>query len=146
MPLTGEYEPSPVDWSRKQAEEYERSGGTRATTLRGKPVVVITMRGAKSGKLRKVPLMRVEHGGMYAIVASAGGDPKHPVWYNNVVANPQVELQDGPNKKDMVARELSGEERAEWWERCVEAWPDYAMYQTKTDREIPVFLLEPISN
>jgi deazaflavin-dependent oxidoreductase (nitroreductase family) len=104
------------------------------------------MRGAKTDKLRKIPLMRVEHGGMYAIVASAGGDPKHPVWYNNVVANPQVELQDGPNKKDMVARELSGEERAEWWERCVEAWPDYAVYQTKTDREIPVFLLEPISN
>lgn len=146
MPLTGEYEPSPVDWSREQVEEYESSGGTRGTTLRGKPVVVVTMRGAKSGNLRKIPLMRVEHGGSYAIVASAGGNPKHPVWYYNVRENPEVELQDGPSKKDMFARELSGDERTEWWERCVEAWPDYAKYQTKTDREIPVFLLEPISN
>src|SRR5215207_8578075 len=101
MPLTGEYEPSPVDWSREQVEEYENSGGTRGTTLRGKPVVVVTMRGAKSGNLRKIPVMRVEHGGSYAIVASAGGNPKHPVWYYNVRENPEVELQDGPSKKDM---------------------------------------------
>jgi deazaflavin-dependent oxidoreductase (nitroreductase family) len=146
MPLTGEYEPSPVAWAREQAELFESSNGAQANTLRGKPIVVVTMRGAKSGKLRKVPLMRVEHGGTYAIVASAGGDPEHPVWYNNLVANSEVELQDGAVKKDMVAREISGDEKAEWWERCVAAWPDYAVYQTKTDREIPVFLLEPISN
>jgi deazaflavin-dependent oxidoreductase (nitroreductase family) len=144
MPLTGEYEPSPAQWVRDQVEEYERSGGTSGTTLRGMPVILLTTVGAKSGKLRKVPLMRVEHDGRYAAVASLGGAPQHPVWYHNVLANPRVELQDGPRKQDMTARELTGEEKAEWWERCVAAFPDYADYQEKTDREIPVFLIEPV--
>ena len=142
MPLEGEYEPSPTDWARKQAELYESSGGTAGTTIQGKPVVVLTTIGNKSGKLRKTPLMRVEHDGRYAVVASLGGAPQHPVWYHNVVANPQVELQDGPQKWDMVAREVTGEEKALWWKRAVEVWPDYAEYQKKTDREIPVFVLE----
>jgi F420H(2)-dependent quinone reductase len=145
MPLQGEYEPSPSDWAREQVELYESSGGTQGTTLRGMPVVVMTTVGAKTGKLRKTPVMRVEHEGSYAAVASLGGAPKHPVWYHNLVANPQLELQDGPVKKDMVAREVTGEEKATWWARAVEAYPDYADYQTKTDREIPVFVLEPVS-
>jgi F420H(2)-dependent quinone reductase len=142
MPLTGEYEPSAEDWVRKQVELYERSGGTRGTTLRGMPVIVLTMRGAQSGKLRKVPVMRVEHHGRYAVVASNGGAAQHPVWYRNLVANSHVELQDGPVLQDMVARELHGAERAAWWERAVAAFPDYAAYQQRTDRLIPVFLLE----
>jgi deazaflavin-dependent oxidoreductase (nitroreductase family) len=143
MPLEGEYEPSPSDWARKQAETYERSGGERGNTMRGVPVVVVTSRGARTGKLRKTPLMRVEHEGRYAAVASLGGAPKHPVWYYNLKAHPEVELQDGAQPRDMVARELDGDERAEWWDRAVEVWPDYATYQTRTDRVIPVFLLEP---
>jgi deazaflavin-dependent oxidoreductase (nitroreductase family) len=143
MPLQGEYEPSTSEWVRKQVEEYESSGGTRGTTMRGVPVVVITSVGASSGKLRKNPVMRVEHDGRYAAVASKGGAPEHPAWYRNLVDHPQVELQDGPNKGDYVARELSGEEREEWWRRAVEVWPDYDEYQTKTDRQIPVFVLEP---
>lgn len=143
MPLQGEYEPSSAKWVRDQVEEYESSGGTRGTMLRGVPVVVITSRGASSGKLRKNPVMRVEHDGAYAAVASKGGAPAHPAWYRNLVEHPEVELQDGPNKGDYVARELSGEEREAWWTRAVEVWPDYAEYQTKTDRQIPVFLLEP---
>jgi F420H(2)-dependent quinone reductase len=145
MPLDGEYEPSPAQWVRDQVELYERSGGTEGTTLRGMPVVILTTRGARSGKLRKTPLMRVEHDGRYAVVASLGGAPKHPVWYHNVLADPNVELQDGPVRRDMKARELSGEERAVWWDHAVAAFPDYADYQRKTDREIPVFLLEPTS-
>jgi deazaflavin-dependent oxidoreductase (nitroreductase family) len=145
MPLDGEYEPSTQQWVRDQVETIERSGGTEGMTLRGLPVVLITNRGAKSGKLRKTPLMRVEHGGSYAAVASQGGAPKHPVWYHNLVAEPHVELQDGPVRQDMRARLLDGEERAAWWERAVAAYPDYADYQTKTDREIPVFVVEPIS-
>lgn len=145
MPLQGEYEPSPSDWAREQVELYESSGGTQGTTMRGMPVVVMTTVGAKSGKLRKTPVMRVEHEGRYAAVASLGGAPKHPVWYHNLVANPQLELQDGPVKQDMVAREVTGEEKATWWARAVEAYPDYADYQKKTDREIPVFVLEPVS-
>jgi deazaflavin-dependent oxidoreductase (nitroreductase family) len=145
MPLTGEYEPSPEAWVRDQVEQYERSGGTEGTGMRGMPVVVLTTKGAKTGKLRKSPLMRVEHDGSYAIVASKGGAPTNPVWYYNVKAEPLVELQDGPAKSDMTARELSGPERAVWWERAVTAYPDYAQYQTKTERLIPVFLLEPIS-
>ena len=141
MPLSGEYEPSTSGWARKQAEAYEASGGTEANLLRGKPVIVLTTVGAKSGKLRKTALMRVEHDGEYAIVASLGGAPKHPVWYWNVLAHPHVELQDGAEKHDYVARELEGDERDEWWARAVEAWPDYAGYQTKTDRLIPVFVL-----
>jgi deazaflavin-dependent oxidoreductase (nitroreductase family) len=124
-------------------ELYESSGGTEGTTLRGLPVIVLTTRGAKSGKIRKTPLMRVEHDGRYAAVASQGGAPAHPVWYHNVVADPHVELQDGPERGDMTARELTGDERAIWWDRAVAAFGDYAGYQQKTDREIPVFLLEP---
>ncbi|HEX3908842.1 MAG TPA: nitroreductase family deazaflavin-dependent oxidoreductase [Mycobacteriales bacterium] len=143
MPLDGEYEPSTEKWVRDQVETIERSGGTEGTTLRDMPVIVLTNRGAKSGKLRKTPLMRVEHDGSYAVVASKGGAPQHPVWYYNLVADPHVELQDGPLKQDMTARLLSGDERAAWWDRAVAAYPDYADYQTKTDREIPVFVVEP---
>jgi F420H(2)-dependent quinone reductase len=143
MPLHGEYEPSPSDWARKQVEEYEASGGTRGTTMRGMPVIVLTTLGAKSGKVRKTPLMRVESEGRYAVVASLGGAPKHPVWYHNVKANPHVELQDGPAKQDMIAREVTGDEKAKWWEVAVEAYPDYADYQRRTERQIPVFVLEP---
>jgi len=143
MPLTGEYEPSPSKWASDQVEKYESSGGTEGTSMRGMPVVILTTRGATSGKLRKAPLMRVEHDGAYAVVASLGGAPKNPVWYHNVVADPAVELQDGPVKQDMVAREVTGDEKAVWWQRAVEAFPDYADYQRKTEREIPVFVLEP---
>ncbi|MEV6595807.1 nitroreductase family deazaflavin-dependent oxidoreductase [Actinoplanes sp. NPDC051346] len=145
MPLTGEYAPSPTDWAREQAEKYEASGGAEAGTMQGKPVIVLTSVGAKSGKLRKTPLMRVEHGGEYAAVASLGGAPTHPVWYWNLVKNPHVELQDGAEKHDYLAREVHGEERAEWWARAVEVWPAYADYVTKTDRVIPVFVLSRMS-
>jgi deazaflavin-dependent oxidoreductase (nitroreductase family) len=145
MPVKGEYEPSTQKWVRDQVELYEGSGGTKGTTLResGLPVVIITNLGARSGKVRKTPLMRVEHDGRYAAVASQGGAPKHPVWYYNFLAHPLVELQDGPDRRDYTARELSGEERAQWWERAVTAFPNYADYQRKTDRQIPVFVLEP---
>jgi deazaflavin-dependent oxidoreductase (nitroreductase family) len=142
MPLEGEYEPSAAEWVRNQVAEYEGSGGTAGTTLRGMPVIILTSRGAKSGKIRKTPLMRVEDEGRYAVVASQGGAPTHPVWYFNLVADPHVELQDGARKWDMVARELTGEEKVVWWDRAVAAYPDYADYQTRTDRQIPVFLLE----
>lgn len=145
MPLSGEYEPSTSDWARENAEKYMESGGTEGTELQGRPVILLTTIGAKSGKIRKTPLMRVEHDGEYAIVASLGGAPKHPVWYHNVKANPQVELQDGTTTKDYLAREVFGDEKAAWWERAVETWPDYAKYQEKTDREIPVFVLTPTS-
>ncbi|GAB1515615.1 nitroreductase family deazaflavin-dependent oxidoreductase [Actinophytocola sp. KF-1] len=143
MPLHGEYEPSPSDRARKQVEEYESSGGTRGNTMIGLPVVILTTKGAKTGKIRKTPLMRVEHDGEYAVVASLGGAPKHPVWYHNVKSHPEVELQDGATKQDMVAREVTGEEKAKWWEIAVAAFPNYAEYQKKTDREIPVFVLTP---
>ncbi|WOX14551.1 nitroreductase family deazaflavin-dependent oxidoreductase [Streptomyces sp. N50] len=145
MPLEGEYEPSPAQWVRDQVELYESSGGTKGTTLKdtGLPVILLTTVGAKSGKLRKTPLMRVEHDGTYAVVASQGGAPTHPVWYFNVQADPHVELQDGPRKWDLTAREVTGDEKAAWWERAVAAYPPYAEYQTKTDRQIPVFVLEP---
>ena len=146
MPLDGEYEPSPAAWVRDQVAEYESSGGTRGTTLRDMPVIVLTSRGAKSGKIRKSPLMRVEHDGSYAIVASKGGAPEHPVWYYNVVSDPHVELQDGPVRQDMTAREVTGAEKATWWERAVAAYPDYADYQKKTDRQIPVFVVEPVAS
>ena len=142
MPLQGDYEPSAQQWVRDQVEEIESSGGTRGTTNRGVPVVVITSVGSKSGKLRKNPVMRVEHDGVYAAVASRGGTPENPSWYRNLVEHPLVELQDGPSKDDYTARETSGDERALWWERAVEVWPDYASYQDKTDRQIPVFVLE----
>ncbi|MBH1935839.1 nitroreductase family deazaflavin-dependent oxidoreductase [Streptomyces sp. AV19] len=146
MPLDGEYVPSTEQWVRDQVEKYESSGGTEGTTLRdtGLPVVILTTRGARSGKIRKSPLMRVEHDGRYAVVASLGGAPKHPVWYHNVVADPRVELQDGTVRQDMRAREVTGDEKAQWWERAVAAFPDYADYQRKTDRTIPVFVLEPV--
>jgi len=140
--IDGEYEASPAKWVRDQVELYESSGGTEGTTLRGLPVIILTTRGNKSGKVRKSPLMRVEHEGKYAAVASLGGAPKNPVWYYNVVADPHVELQDGPIKRAMVAREVTGDEKAQWWERAVAAYPDYADYQAKTEREIPVFVLE----
>lgn len=147
MPVDGEYEPSTQAWVRDQVEQYEGSGGTQGTTLRdtGLPVVIITNRGAKTGKVRKTPLMRVEHEGRYAAVASQGGAPSHPVWYYNLRADPRVELQDGPDKWDMTARELTGDERAQWWERAVAAFPPYADYQRKTARQIPVFVLERAS-
>lgn len=146
MPLDGEYEPSPVQWVREQVETYESSGGERGNTLRdsGMPVVILTNRGATSGKIRKTPLMRVEHDGQYVVVASKGGAPDHPLWYANLRAQPHVELQDGPRTQDLQARELSGHERALWWERAVQTFPPYAEYQTKTDRQIPVLLLEPL--
>ncbi|MFJ4418564.1 nitroreductase family deazaflavin-dependent oxidoreductase [Streptomyces sp. NPDC088925] len=143
MPLSGEYEPSPEKWVREQVAEYEGSGGTRGTEMRGMPVILLTTLGAKSGKIRKTPLMRVEHNGEYAVVASKGGAPEHPVWYYNVKGHPEVELQDGPTRKDYTAREVTGAEKAEWWDRAVEAFPDYADYQKKTDRPIPVFVLTP---
>ena len=145
MPLSGDYEPSTSDWARENAEKYMESGGTDGTELNGKPVILLTTIGAKSGKIRKTPLMRVEHDGQYAIVASLGGAPKSPVWYHNVKAHPRVELQDGPVTRDYEAREVFDDEKATWWERAVEAWPDYAEYQTKTDRQIPVFVLTPVT-
>ena len=145
MPLTGEYEPSPSDFVRENAEQYMASGGTEGAEMKGRPVILLSTIGAKSGKIRKTPLMRVEHGGQYAVVASLGGAPKHPVWYHNIVANPRVELQDGPVSKDYDAREVFGDEKALWWERAVAAWPDYAEYQKKTDRQIPVFVLTPVN-
>lgn len=155
MPLNGEYVPSKAQFVRDQVELYESSGGTRGTTLRvlgareederlrDLPVVILTTLGAKSGKIRKTPLMRVGHDGSYAVVASMAGAPNHPVWYHNVLADPRVELQDGPVRQDMLAREVAGDEKARWWARAVEAFPDYAEYQKKTDREIPVLVLEP---
>jgi deazaflavin-dependent oxidoreductase (nitroreductase family) len=145
MPLEGEYEPSAAGWVRDQVELYESSGGTKGTTLRetGMPVVIVTNRGAQSGKLRKTPLMRVEHDGRYLAVGSQGGAPTHPRWVHNLRADPQVELQDGPQKWDMSARELEGEERKEWWDRAVEVFPNYAEYQGRAGRLIPIFLLEP---
>ena len=142
MPLIGEYEPSTAKWARDQVDLYESSGGSEGTGMRGMRVIILTTLGAKSGKIRKSPLMRVEHDGVYAVVASLGGAPKNPVWYHNVVAHPHVELQDGPQKHDYAAREVTGDEKALWWKRAVEAYPDYAAYQRKTDREIPVFVLE----
>jgi len=133
-----------LDWSRENVEKYMESGGTEGIEMKGKPVVLLTTVGAKTGKLRKIPLMRVEHDGQYAIVASLGGAPQNPVWYYNVAANPRVELQDGPVSGDYDAREVFGEEKAQWWERAVDAFPYYAEYQEKTDRQIPVFVLTPV--
>ena len=145
MSVEGEYEPSTEQWVRDQVELFESSGGTRGNTLRdtGMPIVVMTNQGAKSGKIRKTPVMRVEHDGKYAAVASQGGAPTHPYWYYNLTAHPRVTLQDGTVKREMVARELTGTERDEWWARGVAVYPPYAEYQTKTTRLIPVFILEP---
>jgi deazaflavin-dependent oxidoreductase (nitroreductase family) len=143
MTLDGEYEPSPEQWVRDQVATYEATGGAEGNTLRGVPVVVVTSLGARSGKIRKNPVMRVEHDGCYALVASKGGAPSHPTWYHNLVAHPTIELQDGPEPRDFTVRVAEGSERSEWWERAVAVWPDYATYETKTDREIPVFVAEP---
>ncbi|GGS85331.1 nitroreductase [Nonomuraea spiralis] len=145
MPLEDEYGPSPAQWIRDQVELYESSDGTQGTTLwdTGLPVVILTTRGARSGRLRKIPLMRVEHEGRYAAVASKGGFPRHPDWYFNLRSDPHVELRDGAVCQDMTAREVAGDERAEWWERAVAAFPTYADYQEQTDRVIPVFVLDP---
>jgi deazaflavin-dependent oxidoreductase (nitroreductase family) len=144
--LEGEYVPSKRQWVRDQVDEYEASGGTRANTLRGgpDPIVVITSVGRKSGALRKNPLMRVERDGKYLAVASIGGAPTNPEWYYNFLANPVVELQDGPEPRLYRARLLDGDERAEWWEYAVQTWPTYGVYQTRTERQIPLFLLEEL--
>ena len=146
MSADGEYEPSPSDWVRNQVAEYEASGGQRANTLldTGMPIVIVTTLGNKSGKIRKTPLMRVEHEGEYVLVASKGGAPNHPVWYYNLVADPDsVAIQDGPEPFEVTVREASGDERKEWWDRAVAAYPPYADYQEKTDRQIPLFIATP---
>ena len=143
MPLNGEYEPSPVEWVRRQVEQYESTGGVEGGTMKDQPVIILTSLGAKSGKIRKTPLMRVEHDGQYAVVASMGGAPQNPTWYANLKAHPFVELQDGADRRDYAVRELSGDEKQLWWERAVRAWPDYESYQQNTDRDIPVLLLTP---
>jgi deazaflavin-dependent oxidoreductase (nitroreductase family) len=141
MPLQGEYAPSTAEWARTQAETFEQTAGAEANELQGRPIIVLTTVGAKSGKLRKTALMRVEHDGEYAVIASKGGAPEQPAWYYNLVANPHVELQDGAAKHDYVAREVQGEEREAWWRRANETWPPFDSYQEKTDRQIPVFVL-----
>lgn len=146
MPLTGEYKPSTSEWARTQAERYEASGGTEANDMRGVPIIVLTTVGWQSGALRKTALMRVEHEGDYLVVASKGGAPDEPRWGQNMRAQPHVELQDGAVKRDYTARELSGDERAVWWDRAVAVWPDYAEYQKKTDRQIAIFVLEPFED
>ena len=149
MTIDGEYEPSPAEWVRNQVAEYERSGGREANTLMdtGLPIVIVTTRGNKSGKVRKTPLMRVEHDGEYALVASKGGAPEHPVWYYNLTADPEsVQIQDGPAPFHVSVRQISGDEKAIWWERAVAAYPPYADYQKATDREIPVFVATPMGD
>jgi deazaflavin-dependent oxidoreductase (nitroreductase family) len=147
MPLSGEYEPSPAEWTRKQVELYESTGGREGNLQRptGLPVVIVTMRGKSSGKLRKVALMRVEHDGEYALVGSKGGAPTDPVWVGNLKADPHVTVQDGPEPVDMTVRLVTGDERKQWWQRCVDAFPNYADYERKTSREIPVFVATPMS-
>ncbi|MDR5701095.1 nitroreductase family deazaflavin-dependent oxidoreductase [Agromyces aerolatus] len=145
MPLQGEYAPSTAEWARTQAETFEQTAGAEANEMQGRPIIVLTSVGAKSGKLRKTALMRVEHEGEYAVVASKGGAPDQPAWYYNLVANPEVELQDGAAKHDYIAREVQGAERDEWWRRANETWPHYDEYQTKTDRQIPVFVLSRVA-
>ncbi|MFF2633183.1 nitroreductase family deazaflavin-dependent oxidoreductase [Microbacterium sp. NPDC058021] len=144
MAITGDYLPSTSEWARTQAEKYEVSGGTEANTLRGVPIIVLTSVGAKTGGLRKTALMRVEHDGRYAVVASKGGAPEPPAWYANVRKNPHVMLQDGAERREYLARELDGDEYDLWWQRATEVWPDYDAYQQKTDRRIAVFVLEPV--
>jgi len=146
MPLEGEYAPGTADWARKQAERFEASDGQKGGLLRGRPIVVLTSVGRRTGKLRKTALMRVEHEGRYAVVASLGGAARNPVWYHNLKAQPHVELQDGAVTRDYLAREADGAEREAWWARAVETWPDYAGYARRTKRTIPVFVLEPIDD
>ncbi len=144
MTIRGTYVPSAAAWVREQVETIESTGTTRSVQIMDRPVVMLTMRGAKSGNVRKVPLMRVEHDGAYAAVASMGGAPEHPQWYHNLRAQPEIDLQDGTETWSARAREIEGDERAQWWERCVAAYPPYAEYQEKTDRLIPVFVLERV--
>src|SRR5580692_3808546 len=144
MTLNGEYQPSQNDRTREQVELYEATNGVKGGTLAGKPVIILTFKGAKSGKIRKTPLMRIEHNGTYALVASNAGAPTHPLWYRNIVANPRVELQDGAIKREMRVREAFGEEKNEWWKRADAAWPDFPAYRARAGREIPVLLLEPL--
>jgi deazaflavin-dependent oxidoreductase (nitroreductase family) len=143
MTIEGEYEPSTWEFAAQQVEQYEASGGSEGGELEGKPVVVLWTRGRKSGKVRKSPLMRVEHDGRYAVVASMGGAPQHPVWYLNMRDDPRVSLQDGPNLRDYTAREVTGDEKSEWWRRATAVWPSYDDYQQKTERQIPLVVLEP---
>lgn len=146
MPLTGEYDPSPASWIAEQVELYERTGGAEGDTLQGRPVIILTTRGAKSGKIRKTPLMRVTDGTRYAVVASQGGAPTNPSWYRNIMADPHVSLQDGGVVRDYVARRVEGEERETWWAMAVENWPNYEEYKNKTDRDIPVLVLDPVGS
>ncbi|WP_093591027.1 nitroreductase family deazaflavin-dependent oxidoreductase [Lentzea waywayandensis] len=134
---------SPTEWVQEQTKKILETGTTEGIKVVGRPIVLLTVRGAKSGALRYTPVMRVEHNGSYAVVASKGGAPEHPTWYFNIKAHPEIVLQDGTEAKDYVAREVDGAERAEWWERAVAAFPNYAEYQVKTDRQIPVFVLDP---
>ncbi|MEZ0115491.1 deazaflavin-dependent oxidoreductase (nitroreductase family) [Catenulispora sp. EB89] len=143
MTTDSEYAPSPRDYVREAVDLYESTDGAEGNTMQGRPIIILTTTGAKTGKVRKTPLMRVEHDGSYAVVASMGGAPKHPVWYHNIVAHPEVELQDGATRKQYLAHEASGEEKAQWWARATQTWPDYDTYQTKTDRQIPLFVLTP---
>lgn len=146
MPLDGEYEPSPWEPIAQQVELFEQTDGREGNELEGKPCIILWSKGRHSGKVRKTPLMRVEHDGAYAVVASLGGAPQHPVWYHNLVAHPNdVALQDGAERRDYVAHEATGDEKVEWWARAVEVWPSYDDYQAKTDRVIPLFVLEPVS-
>ena len=143
MATEGEYVPSQWDWVAKQIDRYESSGGTEGLTIQGVPVVVMTMQGRRSGNVRKAAVMRVEHDGTYAAVASKGGAPQHPGWYHNLLAHPDITLQDGPERRELRAREVEGDEKTAWWARAVEVWPAYDGYQKRTDRPIPVVLLEP---
>ncbi|HXW34711.1 MAG TPA: nitroreductase family deazaflavin-dependent oxidoreductase [Acidimicrobiales bacterium] len=144
MSLDGEYEPSPWDMVAEQVRQYESSGGKEGGTLEGKPCIILTTRGRRTGKIRKTPLMRVEHDGSYAVVASLGGAPDNPVWYLNLIADPDVRLQDGPDVHELRAHEASGDEKRKWWARALETWPAYDDYQASTDRVIPLVVLDPI--
>jgi deazaflavin-dependent oxidoreductase (nitroreductase family) len=144
VPLTGEYEPSQNDRTREQVKLYEATNGVKGGTLNGKPVIVLTFKGAKSGKIRKTPLMRIEHNGTYAVVASNAGAPTHPFWYSNIVANPLVELQDGAVKRDMRTRKVFDAEKDEWWKRADAAYSEFPAYRARAGREIPVLVLEPL--
>ena len=146
MPLDGPYEPGANDFAVKQVERYEATGGREANTLRDVPIIILWTRGRATGAVRKTPLMRVRDGDHYAVVASMGGAPQHPTWYGNLMADPQVSVQDGPEVRDYVAREVTGDEKAQWWTRAVAVWPDYDAYQAKTEREIPVVVLEPAAS
>jgi deazaflavin-dependent oxidoreductase (nitroreductase family) len=146
MPLDGEYEPGTADRARRQAERYEATNGAEGGAIGGRPVIVLTSRGARTGKLRKTVLMRVEHDGRYAVVASLAGSARNPNWYTNVRNHPLVELQDGAVRRDYLAREVSGDEKLEWWDRAVAAFPLYADYQRRTRRQIPVLVLEPLAS